>query len=63
MIDSTIVKDFANQTISVINAVTAFLVALGGVAAYIFGHRHGVHKVIRENILKNEGTPGAGHKK
>jgi len=63
MIDSTIVKDFANQTISVINAVTGLLVALTTAAAYFWGHSHGVKKIIRENVIKNDGTTGAGHKK
>lgn len=56
MIDSTVIQTFANQTISVINAVTGFLVAVTTAAAYLLGHRRGQRKGI-----KNEGTGPKGH--
>ena len=57
MIDTSIIQVIAHQTITVINAFTAAAVAILAAGAYIWGHSHGIKKVIREKDIQNESKP------
>lgn len=55
MIDTSLVQVIAHQTITVVNAITGLIVSILAAGAYIWGHSHGVKKVIRESEVKKGG--------